>query len=246
MSGPKSPYGYDPIFHQALAAIHLERPAKLTLESDKNPSHMRALFNQFRTSWMNQSQFHAKRKEYDQEVACRQNYYKLMQYECRRTMEGIELVARASAKATLKTEGQVELFMPIEPEPRTATPSGRQKEKPGVIKLKNTSPEELAKIRPFDPKQADAEAAAVFGIKLKPHVEEPAAPAIENKYGLPIGPPPGVYGMDNPAPIITDNPPPSSQSATSPDEMAFLLATGRPPTSHDELDAFLSGKLPPL
>jgi hypothetical protein len=195
MSGPKSPYGYDPIFHQALAAITLDQPRTLVLESEKNPSHMRALFNQFRNSWMIQSTVHHKRKEYEQEVACRQNYYRLMQYECRRTMEGIQLVARASSQATMRTEGKVDLYMPTEPERPVAAPQTGKK-KPGVIDLKDRRPEELAKIPLYDPQAEAAAIEKVFGLKPKENEEQiiPDNPPLidtSNKYGLPIGPPPG-------------------------------------------------------
>ena len=196
MSGPKSPYGYDPIFHEALAAITLESPRVLALETDKNPNHMRALFNQFRNSWMIQSNIHHKRKEHGQETACRQNYYRLMQYECKRTEGGIVLVARASAQATLKTEGRVELYMPVEPERPQALAKTQGPKKPGVFKFNDTSPEEMAKIPHYDSETIANAAAAALGIvrteKLERVIEDnPPTNPDTNKYGLPIGPPPG-------------------------------------------------------
>lgn len=104
MSGPKSPQGYDPIFHDLLAQAYM-KPAEIEIESERNPKHLRSLFNQFRASWDRQAQIHRKRKEIQQETICRNNYNILMQYECKLTQGGILLRARGTDQAKLIVRG---------------------------------------------------------------------------------------------------------------------------------------------
>lgn len=105
MSGPKSPYGYDPIFHDILAESYA-RPAEIEIESDKHPKHLRSLFNQFRASWERQAQVHHKRKEFQEEQSCRDKYHKLLAYECVLKEKGILLRARGVGNTTITVRGQ--------------------------------------------------------------------------------------------------------------------------------------------
>jgi len=107
MSGPRTPYGYAQIFHDALASITVDSPAELSIEMDKHPNHLRSMFNQFRTAWQTQAAFHHKRKEYQQEKVCRDNYLRLMQYECKVTEAGIILSSRSATPAKLTIRGRV-------------------------------------------------------------------------------------------------------------------------------------------
>jgi hypothetical protein len=176
MSGPKTPYGYAPIFHDALAAITLESPAELDIDTGKHPAHLRSQFNQFRQSWINQAAIHHKRKEFQQEKACRQNYYRLMQYECRLTATGIILAARGNIPGVLRVRGRANISTPLE--------------------LDDIKDLENVPTSPFSTKEyTDQEIRDIFA--TVPVIEKPA-PIIKdnppkepmsNKYGIPIGPP---------------------------------------------------------
>lgn len=168
MSGPKTPHGYAPIFHDALAAITIDSPAELDIDTGKHPVHLRSQFNQFRQSWINQAAIHHKRKEFQEEKACRQNYYRLMQYECRLTATGIILAARGNDAAKMTIRGKANISIPIDMEKvESSFTPGK-----GLIKVKS-----LEGIPKWDGKQQDAEVAAALGIKP---VEKPAPIITDN------------------------------------------------------------------
>jgi hypothetical protein len=163
MAGPKTPYGYDPMFHDILARITVEQPNSITIQSGKHPHHLRAQFNQYRASWLNQAQVHHKRKELEDEKRCKENYYRLMQYECKLTTLGIVLQARGSTPVTITSEGR-------------ATLRGLHAAGIGIVD------------DPFDARDLDGEIRSILNsAPVMP--DNPPQNTSSNKYGIPLGPP---------------------------------------------------------
>lgn len=233
MAGPQTPYGYDPIFHDILASIHINKPAQIHLDDSRNPKHLRALFHQFKTSWDKQAQVHHKRKEFQEEKACRQNYYVLQQYECQLSATGITLTARSQRQASLRFEGTAKLIMPFEKE-----------EIPVDTKMKfhidMKEQEEL--VRRMFGKEFEAERQAAKSTAK--YIEQWKAERFEAS----------PHSSSDSAPVIPHNLPPAtpsakpdrpSPSASQKNEYAFLLSAGRPPASPKELSLFIKDGILP-
>lgn len=108
MPGPRSPYSYDETFHLLLARVQTERPEQVKVTSQKNPTRLRALFNQFRTSWMREADMLRKKKDFDAAQRATDNYNILLPYSCTIAPDGIILTHQRTQVDTIETSGRVE------------------------------------------------------------------------------------------------------------------------------------------
>lgn len=177
MPGPRSPYGYDEIFHQLLARILEQNPEQLTLQTDMNPMRARSLFNQFRCSWEKEADKFRKRKDYTTADQMLRNYYALMRFSCTTTIDGLILTNKATTKGVITSYGKVDLL-------------------PTPLDVVGLTPDEAAAADRDILRNQDEAAMRALGIKPKEKQEQvtsdnPLPIDTSNKYGIPIGPPPG-------------------------------------------------------
>lgn len=200
MPGPKFPQAYPQYFHTIAAKLISERPERLEVDVPIQAGYARSHFNYFRQSWMRYYEFMTKAKDFDAARVALDTYNKLVSYEVKiappRTLiftskdVQVDLVMRESGRV----ETELREWLPRMEDKKVATRGSR---KTGRIHLSDTS-----NLPVFDAKEMDEAAARVFGLKPKekkeqvmpdnPPLDPPSPPLpTENKYGLPIGPPPG-------------------------------------------------------
>ena len=194
MPGPKYPQGYPQYFHQIAAKLISERPARLEVDMPIQAGYARSHFNYFRQSWMRYYEFMTKAKDHQQARVALDTYNKLVAYEVKiappKTL--VFISKEINFELAMRETGQVELnfreWLPRIEDQKSYMPKSQ---KTGRIHLKDTK-----NIPAFDAKQIDSETAAALGIKPREKsapVTDDNPPPIDtsNKYGLPIGPPPG-------------------------------------------------------
>ncbi len=194
MPGPKYPQGYPQYFHQIAAKLISERPARLEVDMPIQAGYARSHFNYFRQSWMRYYEFMTKAKDHQQARVALDTYNKLVSYEVKiappRTL--IFTSKEINYELAMRETGQVEMtlreWLPRVEDQKSYMPKNQ---KTGRIHLKDTS-----NIPLHDP-QAEADVIAkTFNLKGKANpaqitADNPPQFTTENKYGLPIGPPPG-------------------------------------------------------
>lgn len=107
MPGPKSPYGYDETFHSLLARIQTERPEQVRIRTSQHPVRMRALFNQFRTSWEREADSLRRKKDFDAANLALDKYTALIRYSCTLLSDGILLTHKGTVLDSIETFGRV-------------------------------------------------------------------------------------------------------------------------------------------
>ena len=184
MPGPKSPYGYDETFHKLLAEIQAQRPEQIIVETVYTPTRMRALFNQFRSAWEKESEKFRKRKDLENANRALENYYALLRYSCTTFEHGIILTNKTISNDTITSVGRV--LGPI----TSPLPSAKDLEELGI-----DTPSGGSTWKDINRKQEE-DIYKIMGTKPKQKQEQiipdnPPPIDTSNKYGLPIGPPPG-------------------------------------------------------
>jgi hypothetical protein len=159
--------------------------------------YARSHFNYFRQSWIRYYEFLQKQKDYQKAEAAMDTYNRLASYMVQiappRTL--IFTSKDIPQDLAIRTEGQVPegIFDSWLPKRQDIKESKPHNKRSGRIKLANTE-----NIPEFDQKKIDEDAARILGITTKADrkaeqviPDNPPQDPTSNKYGLPIGPPPG-------------------------------------------------------